>query len=197
MKYKINGKEIELLILDETSFAIMVERINELIQALGEPSYEKVELTQGKFALVDTEDFKKLSKYNWSVTKGGSGICYATRWDKTRQANLTMHRAILGVNGKEIVDHINGDGLDNRKVNLRLVDKRTNSANTRKNRNNPLSLGTTFVKSKFKLKKPWRSTMTIGKKRIALGNFITQKEANDAYKKAVKAYKQKLINENK
>ncbi len=90
-----------------------------------------IPLSQGKFAIVDAEDYDRLSSYKWAVSKKRNNW-YA----KGRCGGLTikMHRVIMGLkkgDGKE-VDHRNGNGLDNRKENLRLCSHAENLRNQRR-----------------------------------------------------------------
>jgi hypothetical protein len=90
----------------------------------------KIELSRGLFAIVDEEDVEFLNKFTWSVKPDG-GTCYAvTNTDKTE---YKMHRVVMKVNnGKEItIDHINHNGLDNRKSNLRIISRSENQLNRR------------------------------------------------------------------
>ncbi len=75
-----------------------------------------IQLTQGFFAAVDEEDVEWLSQWNWCVQRAPRHF-YAKRSLK----GIMMHREILGRHGFafDCVDHINHDGLDNRKANLR------------------------------------------------------------------------------
>jgi hypothetical protein len=86
-----------------------------------------IPLTNGKVTLVDTDDYEKLTKYLWCVTKNrNTYYVHRTTCGKTE----TMHHAILGVPPKGLmIDHINGNGLDNRKCNLRIVTNRENCQN--------------------------------------------------------------------
>lgn len=79
--------------------------------------------------LIDGEDFEKLNPHRWTAQKIGKNF-YAIRKDKNNKTIL-LHRFLLGVDkGDYIVDHINGNTLDNRKSNLRICDKRLNALNT-------------------------------------------------------------------
>src|SRR3990167_10292886 len=85
-----------------------------------------IPLTKGKFAIVDVEDFEWLNQMEWQVhDKARSSYALGKKWlSHTKGITLAMHREILkkhniNLEGME-VDHINGDGLDNRKVNLRV-----------------------------------------------------------------------------
>ena len=79
----------------------------------------EIPLTRGKAAIVDDEDYESLSLHHWSCSKTG----YAMRGFREggKMVYLKMHHAILGkpLQGY-VVDHINGDRLDNRRCNLRL-----------------------------------------------------------------------------
>jgi hypothetical protein len=99
-------------------------------------------LTQGYVALVDEEDFEVLSRYSWCIKRSCSGaLPYAARWRKAEDgpgsAKVLMHRQILGLHNEPTrelsnwheIDHINRNSLDNRKVNLRYVDRRTQRRN--------------------------------------------------------------------
>lgn len=80
----------------------------------------KIPLTQGKFALVDDEDYERLSKFKWCVLSRG----YAVRSDGGRCCY--MHREIAGTPKGMDTDHINGDKLDNRRRNLRICSHQEN-----------------------------------------------------------------------
>jgi hypothetical protein len=88
-----------------------------------------IQLTQGQVALVDDDDFEWLSQWRWCVLKSRHGF-YAKRSSK----GIMMHREIVGQYGLAgpSVDHINHDGLDNQKVNLRACTQSENQANRRK-----------------------------------------------------------------
>lgn len=76
----------------------------------------RIPLTKGKTALVDDEDYEKLSKVRWFAFVR-SGTSYAARHNG--RPVVYMHREIVGAEPGTEVDHINGDGLDNRRANLR------------------------------------------------------------------------------
>jgi hypothetical protein len=89
----------------------------------------EVELTQGKSALVDESDYDIVSKYRWHVRKDGRRLYAGTNIEGKV---IGMHRLILGVRDGEECDHISGDGLDNRRCNLRIVTNQQNMMNMRK-----------------------------------------------------------------
>jgi len=97
-----------------------------------------IPLTQGKYALVDEADYADLIRHSWCVSKNTSGYnghrktFYAVRSEKGR-ATL-MHRQVMAAKQGQLVDHINHNGLDNRRSNLRLCSKAENSRNQRGHR---------------------------------------------------------------
>jgi len=95
---------------------------------------KKIPLTQGKYTIVDDEDYESLSQHKWYAKKQ-SGTYYAVRnvtVSTKKQKTIRMHRVIMDAPSGMEVDHINHDGLDNRKsINLRLCDKHGNQRNQR------------------------------------------------------------------
>ena len=95
---------------------------------------KQIPLTQGKFTIVDDEDFDLLiSIGKWRANKTGNTF-YAKRsvWDKEtkKKTTLLIHRIILRAKEGICIDHINHDGLDNRKVNLRICSISENAMNS-------------------------------------------------------------------
>jgi hypothetical protein len=86
----------------------------------------RILLSQGLFATVDAADYEKLSKYKWYVVKRGSKV-YATRRKGKRY--MYMHREIMRPPRSYVVDHIDGNGLNNCRSNLRVCTARQNQAN--------------------------------------------------------------------
>jgi len=81
--------------------------------------------------LIDEEDYEKLSQSKWTAQKIGNNF-YVMKKDKDNKSIL-MHRLILELDDpKKVVDHINGDTLDNRKENLRACSKSLNALNSKK-----------------------------------------------------------------
>jgi HNH endonuclease len=90
-------------------------------------------LTRGMEAIVDDADYEWLSKHNWHASPAGRKTKY---WYAYRNCSgrspLSMHREIMGNPEGMLVDHINGNTLDNRRENLRLCTKSDNKRNSRK-----------------------------------------------------------------
>lgn len=96
---------------------------------------KRIPLTQGKFAIVDDTDFDWLNQWKW-YTHADLITYYATRWvykPKPRR-RVFMHRLILSPPKDMMTDHINGNGLDNRRCNLRVCTSSQNQQNSRKHR---------------------------------------------------------------
>lgn len=82
-----------------------------------------IAITRGRVSLVDDEDYEMLAKFHWYAKPSGK-TCYASRgyWKNGRVLSKTMHHQILGTpQSGYVVDHIDRNGLNNQRVNLRLV----------------------------------------------------------------------------
>ncbi len=91
---------------------------------------KKIPLTQGKFAIVDDEDYDWLMQWKWCAQKAGRTF-YAVRSFRVagKKIKVQMHRSILNVRKGLETDHINHNGLDNRKQNLRTCTRSQNGCN--------------------------------------------------------------------
>lgn len=95
----------------------------------------KIELKTGEIALVDMADAHLVREYRWH--RGGTKNGYACAYARTGRGRrkLYLHRLVMGAGDGQTVDHINGDPLDCRKENLRIVTRSQNAANRSKTRN--------------------------------------------------------------
>lgn len=91
---------------------------------------KRIELTKGQHALVDDADFEFLNQWKWRLSNRG----YAVRGERKNGIYKTIfiHRELLATPEGFITDHINGDCLDNRRSNLRVVTHRQNAMNRQK-----------------------------------------------------------------
>lgn len=153
-------------------------------------------LTQGKFAMVDDEDFDYLSQWKWGISKG-----YATRKSylgfidgKHKRGFFSMHRVINKTLVGMDTDHINGDRLDNRKENLRSATRTENIFNRPKHKNS--RSGYKGVNWRKDLKK-WRAEIQFNGIRKTIGFFENIDDAVKAYDECAIQYHGKFAKINK
>ena len=149
---------------------------------------KKIKLTKGYQAIVDNEDFDWLNKWKWCAKVGHWGV-YAIRrpWNKeSKDYNwVYMHREVNKTPKGLFTDHINGNGLDNRKSNLRTVTTQQNAFNTKKYRTNTSGYrGIYYDDSRGK----YRVRIGADYKTVHLGSFKLLKDAIKARKEAEKTY---------
>jgi hypothetical protein len=134
--------------------------------------FRKIPLTQGQYAIVDPEDYEELARHKWYAVRK-DGKFYAVR--SRKNGNLKMHRVIIGALEGEIVDHKNGNGLDNRKANVRFATAQQNGWNKRKQRSNCSSKykGVSWEKKRNQ----WRARITFKGRVVHLGRFDTEEDA--------------------
>lgn len=116
---------------------------------------------------VDNEDFERLDVYSWRITTRG----YVVHRRKRRPRNLLLSRFILDYEGDLQVDHINGDKLDNRKTNLRIVTPYENANNCHGFQKQ--GLGVSYNKKARK----WQTYVWSNKKTTQLGYYDTKDTA--------------------
>lgn len=145
---------------------------------------KKILLTQGKFALVDDKDFKRLNQWKWYAYKHRHTF-YAQRYvDGGGGKTVAMHRFILGLkpNDGKITDHINNNGLDNRRHNLRACDSQQNNFNQKARGGSSRFKGVHLHKKT----KKWVAVIGYNNKKIHIGLFSCEIEAAIAYNNVAK-----------
>lgn len=138
--------------------------------------YSLIPLTQGKFAIVDDEDYEWLNQYKWYALKSRNTFYAQRRTGKPRQTVL-MHRQILGVPSSLQTDHQNSNGLDNRKRNIRACTHNENQHNQQIQKRNLKYKGVSW----FKPSKKWRARIVHNNQQIYLGLFVNKTKAAKAY----------------
>jgi hypothetical protein len=136
-------------------------------------------LNTDKVAIIDGNSFEKIKSYRWRLSKAGNGYAVASHGTK----QISMHRVILNPSQKIHIDHINGDGLDNRIENLRLCTHGQNMSNRKLHKNN-----TSGYKGVNWESEKWRATIYRNGKKISLGCFDDILDAAKAYNKAALKY---------
>lgn len=147
---------------------------------------KKIKLTKGQQALVDDNDFEYLNQYHWHAapnrTKTGF---YAVRNSVSQSGTrlkIRMHREIMTVYDPKLeVDHVDGQGLNNQKHNLRVCSHSNNIKNQRKRKGSSKYRGVKRHGDKY-----WRADIMCNYKRYFLGLFTTQEQAARAYRLAAK-----------
>jgi hypothetical protein len=145
----------------------------------------EIPLTKGQVAIIDATDADRVLAFKWHATQRGKGFMAAKNPKRpVRDGVAYMHRLILDAKPGQVVDHIDGDTLNNRRSNLRFATSQQNSWNTRRGSTN---------KSGYKgvhfhhLTGKYRAMVRIDGTARHLGLFATAEEAAKAYDTAVKA----------
>jgi hypothetical protein len=142
-------------------------------------SVRYIALTKGRYAIVDAADYEVLNRYRWCVSGKGSRA-YAVRCHKG--THISMHRFLMKPPKGMVVDHINGNGLDNRRSNLRICTQQQNLYNSRPKGKSSRFKGPCWDKSRQK----WIVIIRYEGRNMQIGRFDDEVEAARAYDR--KAY---------
>ena len=157
---------------------------------------KEIPLTQGKVAIVDDEDFEMLSRFKWCARKSDGGLLwYACRKERIngRQHQQQMHRLILNAPAGLFCDHINGNGLDNRRCNIRLATPQQNGMNQRVHAKSKTGFKGVTVSTCGK----YQAQIKVNGKLIYLGSFADKTSAAIVYNEAAIKYHGEFANLNK
>jgi hypothetical protein len=152
-----------------------------------------INLTRGKRAFIDDEDFALVSKYKWRAIQPRKNTWYALTSVKIagKKIAILMHRLILNAPKGVLVDHQDFCGLNNQRFNLRLASRRQNSLYRRKRstwRNNRKT-SSKFIGVHFdKWHKAWKCQINVNGKQRWLGYFRSEQEAAKVYDTAARKF---------
>lgn len=133
---------------------------------------------EGKFAVVDDEDFDEVNQHKWFLVASGNGKFYV------RVRGTYLHRLVTKAKSGEYIDHIDGNTLDNKKYNLRSCTNQQNVRNCKSNRGKSRYKGVCPVSKS----KSWRATLSVNMKSVHIGSFATEIEAAKAYDEAARKH---------
>ncbi|MEI6297499.1 MAG: HNH endonuclease [bacterium] len=140
----------------------------------------EIYLKSGHVVLIDDNMIDRVSYFNWNIKKDEKSFyVHANIFIKNKYSTITIHRLIMG-EPNAIIDHKNGNRLDNRMVNLRISTFSQNSMNRR------MSIGSSKYKgvAYCKQKKKFVAYISYHKNRIHLGTFDNEINAAIAYNNA-------------
>lgn len=158
--------------------------------ATGDADLKPIPLTQGKLAIVDADDFERLDRFKWFLLRSTDRHLYAVRSATTEERTsgakrvVLMHREIAGAADDEVVDHIDHDGLNNRKSNLRTCRRWQNMCNRLRDVRRSGYRGVTRRSNSPN----FFARIYVNNQLIHLGNFSTPDEAAMAYDAAAREY---------
>jgi hypothetical protein len=154
---------------------------------------KKIKLTQNKYALVDDKDFDYLNQFKWCFHDNYAVRSQYNKKSKTEK-QILMHRIILKTPKNKITDHIDGNGLNNQRKNLRICTQSGNRINSKISSHNTTGFkGVRWCEDH----KKYRSYLTLNKKVYHLEHFLTKEKAAKEYNKAAKKYHSKFARLNK
>lgn len=138
-----------------------------------------------RYAKVDDEDFAELSQYRWYLMRPTKNHNYAVRYsiEDDRAVAVLMHRGLMNTPKGMHTDHINHDGLDNQRLNLRVCTNSNNQGNARLRRDTTTGFRGVH-KAIRRNQERYVAQIYVNNKHIYLGAFNTAREAAIRYNQA-------------
>ena len=144
-------------------------------------SYRKIYLGENEYTIVEPADYYTFNKFNWIFLRCNKKPYAVSEFKigRAKTKKMYLHRAIMRAPKGKLVDHKNGDGLDNRRANLRLATRSQNMMNRAKTKSKTSSryIGVSFDKDC----KRWRAAIRVHYKQRWLGSFKNEIDAAKAY----------------
>lgn len=144
-----------------------------------------VTLTKGYVAVIDARDAERVGRYNWSADVREGKVYALGRADMPGRRTIRLHCFLLGLRGVgrvAVADHKDGDGLNNRRSNLRVATYQQNAWNCRAKGNKHGFIGVTF----HRRDRRYKAKIRVGYTRIGLGTFRSPEQAARAYDEAAR-----------
>jgi hypothetical protein len=148
---------------------------------------KQIPLNKNKFAIVDDDDFERLNQFHWFAWKRPN----QEKWYAVRSADIKlmtstdrkMERHIMTAPEGFLIDHKNGDGLDNRKENLRIATYQQNSQNAKKHK-----ITSSKYKGVSRFRNGWVAKITHNGERIHIGVYSAELPAAIAYDRKAREF---------
>lgn len=148
-----------------------------------------IPLSKGMFTVVDLNDYEKISHMKWFACHGwknenwyATGNLYDA--DTKAEASISLHRFLMEAGPGEMVDHIDGDGLNNRRSNLRVATRSQNGQNRKRQKGTSQYKGVYW----YRWSTRWKAQITANGRRLSLGYFRSEEDAARAYDAAAIKY---------
>jgi hypothetical protein len=160
---------------------------------------KEIPLTQGMTAVVDDEDYARVSRYSWRAKRkrdGRTTYAYATIASvssRTGRVDVALHRLVMDAPADRQIDHIDGDGLNNRRANLRLATHAQNQANRNKQANNRSGFKGVY---KTTGSESWQSILRFNRHNYGIKTCKTKEEAARWYDRAARVVHGEFANLN-